>query len=55
MTTLPDGELEPESSRRPGLELLLLEGRAVLEMAALPVAYPLPRRRSSGASRRGRI
>ena len=48
MTTLPDRELEPESIRRPGLGLLLLEGRAVLEMAALPVAYPLLRRAPRG-------
>lgn len=48
MTTFTDRELEQDSIRRPGLGLLLLEGRAVLEMAALPVAYPLLRRAPRG-------
>jgi pimeloyl-ACP methyl ester carboxylesterase len=48
MTTLGDSALEQESIRRPGLGLLLLEGRAVLEMAALLVAYPLLRRAPQG-------
>ncbi|HVO22515.1 MAG TPA: hypothetical protein VMW56_02690 [Candidatus Margulisiibacteriota bacterium] len=37
MTTLEDSALDHESIRRPGLGLLLLEGRAVLELAALQV------------------
>ena len=48
MTMLGDSALEHESIRRPGLGLLLLEGRAVLEMAALLVAYPLLRRAPRG-------
>jgi pimeloyl-ACP methyl ester carboxylesterase len=48
MTTLGDSGLEHESIRRPGVGLLLLEGRAVLEMAALLVAYPLLRRAPRG-------
>jgi pimeloyl-ACP methyl ester carboxylesterase len=48
MTTLGDSAVEHESIRRPGLGLLLLEGRAVLEMAALLVAYPLLRRAPRG-------
>jgi pimeloyl-ACP methyl ester carboxylesterase len=43
MPTLADSALEHESNRRPALGLLLLEGRAVLEMAALLAAYPLLR------------
>ena len=48
MTTLGDNALEHESIRKPGLGLLLLEGRAVLEMASLLVAYPLLRRAPGG-------
>jgi alpha/beta hydrolase family protein len=48
MTTLGDSAVEHESIRRPGLRLLLLEGRAVLEMAALLVASPLLRRAPRG-------
>ena len=48
MATLGDRALEQESIRRPGLGLLLLEGRAMLEMAALLVAYPLLRRAPRG-------
>jgi hypothetical protein len=48
MTPLEDSALEYESIRRPGLGLLLLEGRAVLELAALLVATPLLRRAPRG-------
>jgi alpha/beta hydrolase family protein len=48
MTTLRDSTLEHESIRRPRLGLLLLEGRAVLEIAGLLVAYPLLRRAPRG-------
>jgi pimeloyl-ACP methyl ester carboxylesterase len=48
MATVGDRALEDESIRRPGLGLLLLEGRAVLELAALLVAYPLLRRAPRG-------
>ena len=48
MTTSGESQVEHESIRRPGVGLLLLEGRAVLEMAALLVAYPLLRRAPRG-------
>jgi hypothetical protein len=48
MTTLGDSAVEHESIRRPGVGLLLLESRAVLEMAALLVSYPLLRRAPRG-------
>ncbi len=48
MATVGDRALEDESIRRPGLGLLLLEGRAVLELVALLVAYPLLRRAPRG-------
>jgi len=48
MTPVEDSASEDESIRRPGVGLLLLEGRAVLEMAALLIATPLLRRAPRG-------
>jgi pimeloyl-ACP methyl ester carboxylesterase len=48
MTTLADSPVGHESIRRPALGLLLLEGRAVLELAALLAAYPLFQRAPRG-------
>jgi pimeloyl-ACP methyl ester carboxylesterase len=48
MTTSGDRASEQESIRRPGWGLLLLEGRALLELMALPAAYPLLRRAPRG-------
>ena len=48
MSDLGDTTLEPQSIRRPRLGLLLLEGRALLELAALLPAYPALRRAPHG-------
>jgi hypothetical protein len=46
--TTSDRALNNESIRRPGLGLLLLEGRALIELAALLAAYPLLRQAPRG-------
>ena len=58
MTTLGDSAVGHESIRRPALGLLLLEGRAVLEVAALlaiagPMALALRARAAARECRRG--
>jgi pimeloyl-ACP methyl ester carboxylesterase len=48
MTTSAHRALDHDSARRPGWALLLLEGRAVLEVAAVLAAYPLLRQAPRG-------
>jgi pimeloyl-ACP methyl ester carboxylesterase len=48
MTTSGEATWRHESVRRPGLGLLLLEGRALLEFAALLASYPVLRQAPRG-------